>query len=474
MQRYAMNFWNAAYFDFADPLNQEIWAESPALQRKIQPPDTLIAAGSIGAQQAMVQSASCVLPWVPDLLGTHWRDPESLLIVGSAYAPFVQGHATRDGQMPLSEYQDARSVEEFQRGFLQRVVQPCGSYYGPVSYLAASEEGASRLALFDLCRVSFVQKAGGPGADPAKSGDGLVESKEGRAVFARYVEHPQASRWTWQRIVGSQASCILALGRVAERGLLSLVAEQGMRVRPSDAPDSQWKPRPFANGAWVVIDRKKPHRTLRSWLHSGAWWIISGEVDGSDRSWRLLPVYHPSWHNKHDQGYALTRDLLFRMESAGESYSETWRPADANPPRLPTSRASAVVPAERLQNTLLPERELPRQEDAHLVRRISERELSGGATRWTGNEQIWRNHKGIVSLDKDPLHLTLCWKLGPGEPEHLVGYYLLQLGALLDQGYVRHERNRPGAIRLRFYHGENDVVYIQANERGPALPIGAV
>ena len=43
-----MDYWDEANFN--DPLNLEIWQESPALQRSIQDPSTLVEPGSVGAQ----------------------------------------------------------------------------------------------------------------------------------------------------------------------------------------------------------------------------------------------------------------------------------------------------------------------------------------------------------------------------------------------------------------------------------------
>ncbi len=62
-----MPFWDDGLFSFEDPLNEAIWAESPALQRSIQSPETLEAPGAVGAQQAMLPDPTEVLPWVPDL-----------------------------------------------------------------------------------------------------------------------------------------------------------------------------------------------------------------------------------------------------------------------------------------------------------------------------------------------------------------------------------------------------------------------
>ncbi len=56
----------------------------------------------------------------------------------------------------------------------------------------------------------------------------------------------------------------------------------------------------------------------------------------------------------------------------------------------------------------------------------------------------------------------------------MVGEFVFDLSDLLARGYVRKEGSKSGAIRLRFYHGTDDVIYVQTNSKGPALRIGKV
>jgi hypothetical protein len=91
---------------------------------------------------------------------------------------------------------------------------------------------------------------------------------------------------------------------------------------------------------------------------------------------------------------------------------------------------------------------------------------------WTGNDRSARTHNGVVYLSESPLKLHLSWKSGPSNPARLVGEFNLDLHGLLAKGFVRSEKSKPGAIRLRFYHGLDDMIYVQTKRNGPMLPLG--
>src|SRR6266576_3844535 len=80
---------------------------------------------------------------------------------------------------------------------------------------------------------------------------------------------------------------------------------------------------------------------------------------------------------------------------------------------------------------------------------------------WTGNDRSARNHNGVVHLSESPLRICLSWKRSPRDPARLVGEFDLDLHDLLAKGFVRTEKRKPGAIRLRFYHGLDGVIYVQ-------------
>lgn len=108
----------------------------------------------------------------------------------------------------------------------------------------------------------------------------------------------------------------------------------------------------------------------------------------------------------------------------------------------------------------------------NLVRRVQNAEASDIRRDWTGNDESNRNHNGKVHLSESPLRLRLSWKESPKHNAHLVGIFDLDLQRLLEAGYVRLDSKSENELRLRFYHGWDNVIYIQANMKAPALPIG--
>jgi hypothetical protein len=140
--------------------------------------------------------ADRALPSVPDLLGTKWQDPTSLLIVGSTYAPFITGAAGRVNSMPLSDYTNATTWQDFQARFVEDVVAQDSSYYGPLSALAGAtpvQDSCAHLAFFDLCRVNFTKR---DARGQFQGGDGIVRAH--CALYEKYVEHAQNRSWLWQ------------------------------------------------------------------------------------------------------------------------------------------------------------------------------------------------------------------------------------------------------------------------------------
>ena len=314
-------FWNRDYFDFDDPLNQEIWSRSPVVQQEIQSPRELQKPGAIGAQQAMIDltpnprfSASPSLPWVPDVVGKEWHTREALLIVGSAYAGFIREFSTRSRALPLADYVSASSASQFQRSFLRYVVAPDSSYYGPIQALASSKT-AARIALFDVCRASFVKRGSGTAQRNDTSGDSVA--LEAPEVFEQYAENKTQADWTWRRITESQANRIVALGYIAEHGLLRLFARHGMQIQVSNgsAPPLRINAFPDGSGRWVKVYADHPSRPVGSWLKLRCWWTISGEVEGVHRAWHLLPAFHPARHQKPDPEYRQTKVLLAAMKT---------------------------------------------------------------------------------------------------------------------------------------------------------------
>ena len=116
----------------------------------------------------------------------------------------------------------------------------------------------------------------------------------------------------------------------------------------------------------------------------------------------------------------------------------------------------------------------PRTDMSHLVRRVPNEEATNIRRDWTGNDESARSQHEKVSLNESPLRLRLSWKNGPKDSARLVGIFDLDLKELLKGGYIRYEHNSTSEVRLRFYHGLDNLVYIQVNSKERGLPIGTV
>jgi hypothetical protein len=282
-----MEFWSLDQLDLEDPINIEMWSRSAAEQDRIQPYRGDWQIGDVGAQQAMRFPHR--LPWVPDPVGKGWDGRGALLVVGSAYGPFIGGDG-RSHEIEPSEYACC-SCAEFGRVFFEKVIQR-RPYYARVAELASAVVDSCRaVALFDLCRVAFVRRA--LGRD--RGGDGVVT--QAAQLFTNYVESPTPNDWLWRRVLGSEASVILALGTIAEHGVLRLFARnlRDPHIRDSADPsirfdckrdDHKWPTR-YADGRRKLRDRVAAPSPL--------FWQVEGYTErGLHRAWRVVVVPHPT------------------------------------------------------------------------------------------------------------------------------------------------------------------------------------
>jgi hypothetical protein len=318
----ANSFWADEHLQLTDDINTEIWNESPNEQRAIQCPTTLRLPGTVGAQQAMLDEPP--LPWVPDVLGRQWQEADAIVIVGSAYAPFLQGISKRNATLPLTAYRTTRP-DKFLPSFLEHVVRPDRDYYDRIALLAQDQGSAAGIALFDLSRASFTRRGTRVNGDldraaeftfkPPK-GCGPEEhrrAKESRQVFTKYVESTRQREWTRRRLEGSRATRIVALGYIAEHGLLKFFYDAGIRnITQRSKPSAPWSPSQDSAGTWV-LRYAKPGRTLSQWLTDEDWWVITGNIGVQNRTWHLLPTLHPCCRKTADPTYERTRTLLKTM-----------------------------------------------------------------------------------------------------------------------------------------------------------------
>ena len=210
--------WPETQFDPDDRLNREVWAHSPALQQGLDAPRSG-ANGHTGAAQALVGPVA--LPWVPDVVGREWRSEEAVLIFGSSYADFFSPFARRGRVMSVRDYR-APSAAEFQRRFIREVMEGDAAYYGKVrELLEVAAVSLSLVVLTDLCRASFVTIEGGRAVSKEKV------LRDHADQFDAYVA---ANRpWHLRRVADSQARVIVALGRLAARGVIHMLDRDGWR-----------------------------------------------------------------------------------------------------------------------------------------------------------------------------------------------------------------------------------------------------
>jgi hypothetical protein len=311
--------WKSRDFDLTDSLNQTIWSKSPKLQRALQSPEDLLKPGSVGSQQAMIEedpelncTRSTVLPWIPDLVGMDYKDG-GVLIVGSSYPGLIEEYSGGPLTMPLRYYLFAAGHAEgasiFQQQFLRQVVDPDQNHYGPIGTLMDGVGmSSSQIALTNLCLNSVVQRKVVNGR---RQDSGKQPCKRRAEAFCLYSEHPTVAGWHWQRIQENTSGVILALGHLAEHGLIRLFQQKGATVScgyfvlpPSlDPSPSRWVDR------YASLERK-----LSWWLAAEAWWTITL----GDRTWFILPIYHPINHLQYDPSYARTIEVLKKLlDSAG-------------------------------------------------------------------------------------------------------------------------------------------------------------
>jgi hypothetical protein len=101
---------------------------------------------------------------------------------------------------------------------------------------------------------------------------------------------------------------------------------------------------------------------------------------------------------------------------------------------------------------------------------MSPENLSPRARRWTGNDTTERNHHGLVPFGEDLLEIILRWKTSAKATPRPIGCYRLHLQNLQKAGYLPPAKN--GHIRLRFYHGFDDCVYVEPLSQPHRLIIG--
>ena len=239
---FRQSWWkNVVFLTAADAINDSIWTDSPKIHARhgFRPRD-LSRPGRCGAQQVMIDPRvtpgvrrTTVLPWVPDLLGSDWTNPCAMLMVGQSYAGFLDHYSNRSNRMPVHQYQNAGDWQTFQQDYVPAVVEDDLQYYEKLSPLLQITGSYSRFAVFDIVRASLVERRAVAmigGCQQRRDGALDLRNPSQKSVFRAYASLPESRRWTWDRVTGSQASLIVALGRTAACQLIHLFLLNGCVV----------------------------------------------------------------------------------------------------------------------------------------------------------------------------------------------------------------------------------------------------
>ena|SRR5256885_4656004 len=120
--------------------------------------------------------------------------------------------------------------------------------------------------------------------------------------------------------------------------------------------------------------------------------------------------------------------------------------------------------------------QLPLPHLSRFAQRVQDSDAGEIQREWIGNDEKGNrsHHDRKVSLNKSPLRMRLSWKESSDAPVQFIGVFDLDLHKLLAANYIRISSEAQDKVRLRFYHGLDDVIYIQVNNDEPGLPIGTV
>jgi len=187
------------------------------------------------------------LRWVPDLVGKKSGGKGAVMIIGSAYAPFVAGYTRRCRAMSLQYYRQATRWQEFafntDQGFLEQVVggsprkvrkkgarKDDPNYYRKIANMLNGPGPVfdlSRLILTDWCRASLVARGKKSKARVDKGGDFVCGKPKGLGIFFAYAE--QNFDWHKKRFSKFNGKLII-LGSLAHDCLKFFCLKMNWRV----------------------------------------------------------------------------------------------------------------------------------------------------------------------------------------------------------------------------------------------------
>lgn len=324
-------FWRHQDRTQNDPTNNEIWEDSPFRMAQIHDirGDGVDFDGESGCQQAMVGEEAFTyegpqligacddeepLPWVPDWVGRHCTEELGVTVVGPSHAPVIAERARDWAGIPLAEYRAAESADAFMTQFTEQVLRDDDfGHYCLLESLLFPFRTAADLCYFNLCRGSFVTQCQVPGDGDDRYFDDLValqpmNPQARRNYWLLYDEYVQTNeRWTWERLTASKSDTVMALGQVAEHGLLRLFRKKGASITCHES-GATWNPPVLDDDLLWPSVSSEVARPLAYWIERpGRWWDVLGP---EGRSWRLLPVFGLQHADREDPGYRRTRRIL--------------------------------------------------------------------------------------------------------------------------------------------------------------------
>jgi hypothetical protein len=275
-----------------DKINDLIWKHSPQRQMELAQQFSVTAQDDFGGQQAMftegnhLGSPTNPLPWVPDLVGKKSDQENAVMIIGSAYAPFVANYTRRARRMNLLQYINAEDWWGFlsgEAGFLANVMGQAGNgddehnYYGRLANMldgAQNDFDLQRIILTDWCRASFVKRAAvaADGVRPDQGGDKICRWEVFNEYFLKNCD------WHKRRLENFDGRIVL-LGNLSHRCLQNACAVWEWPVTYHDIAGVEVQP---------------PPKTIGAFWNDGHILRFGRIARGQNRTLEFVAVWHPS------------------------------------------------------------------------------------------------------------------------------------------------------------------------------------
>ncbi len=330
--RETLEFWAHEDRVENDQINQKIWEISPIMMGAVHDmrSDGVRFSGKYGCQQAMVGEEAFTheghrltggydtedpLPWIPDWVGRRCSTDTGVTVIGPSYPPVIAERGRYWAGLKLADYRAAGGADAFLRLFAEHVLWDSDyGHFCQIEHLLFPFRTAADLCYFNLCRGSFLTQSEPVGEGDDQYSDERLDGSHIRNVDDRrlyhllYHEYVQAAEtWNWERLVASKSRVVIALGKVAEHGLLRLFRSKGARI-VDHSDGAEWEPPNLGDEVGWPSQRADSNRPISYWIErDGRWWDISLP---DQSGWRLLPVYSLDEAEKEDTGYRRTQRIL--------------------------------------------------------------------------------------------------------------------------------------------------------------------